>query len=205
VFFRKVFFYIEKNDLAYYNAGVVAVKLKVIGLAPGLNPQFTSVKCVCVSTCFSTSGTDHTLKISQEIIYYCRKFVQCQRKQRSAKMEGFLVSRKWRETKSDVSIFRDLGGNYIRYKYSLFRYILDIYSRYVFALSMFYRYKFDISILALLIYCRYKFDISIFALSTSANFGSIEKSLKSFQAALKILSKLGRFKAIKNIFASRNN
>jgi hypothetical protein len=35
VFFRKTIFYIEKNDLAYYNAGVVAVKLKVVGLAPG--------------------------------------------------------------------------------------------------------------------------------------------------------------------------
>jgi hypothetical protein len=39
---KNIFFYFEKNALAYYNAGIVAENIKVVGLAPGFLHRRTS-------------------------------------------------------------------------------------------------------------------------------------------------------------------
>jgi hypothetical protein len=45
-----------KNDVAYYNAGVVAVNLKVVVLAPGLNPTIVSYNASAVKFFNATSS-----------------------------------------------------------------------------------------------------------------------------------------------------
>jgi hypothetical protein len=43
----KIFLYIEKNDLAYYNAGVVAVHSKFVGLTPDIPPMVNLFCVIC--------------------------------------------------------------------------------------------------------------------------------------------------------------
>jgi hypothetical protein len=47
--YNKNYFSLIKNVLAYYNAGVVAVNLKVVGLAPGCVTRSNTTITVCVN------------------------------------------------------------------------------------------------------------------------------------------------------------